>query len=409
MEHDIVPELLKKIKKDFYDHAEKSGELEKLLLLLKDGKATYKESYRFATKIGEILSTALQENINNDVLPEGKMHFNIANRILNEMLETNHKMVSSYAKNIQEELNKQAGLGLKSVIAPINQDRIDGLVNRLSHESSFDDVSWILGAPVVNFSQNVVDNHIKANAEFHYKSGLKAKVIRTTNGKCCDWCDKLAGVYFYPKVDKDVFRRHDRCDCTVEYYPGDGKKQDVWSKQWSNEKTKQQNKNTTNTIHNYESVKEEWLKNYKEAKINDLLYWKVDGQTLPVDGRHVILDYSKKEKEIGKWMANTFGVHVQMVPRVNYPDKVNTPDYLINDKRFDLKEITGNSKNTIDQNCRKAKKQAENIIFDITNSLLSDEEVLNQLDSIYKRGIRGINISVIKRGNIVIDVLKKKS
>ena len=247
MEHDIVPELLKKIKKDFYDHAEKSGELEKLLLLLKDGKATYKESYRFATKIGEILSTALQENINNDVLPEGKMHFNIANRILNEMLETNHKMVSSYAKNIQEELNKQAGLGLKSVIAPINQDRIDGLVNRLSHESSFDDVSWILGAPVVNFSQNVVDNHIKANAEFHYKSGLKAKVIRTTNGKCCDWCDKLAGVYFYPKVDKDVFRRHDRCDCTVEYYPGDGKKQDVWSKQWSNEKTKQQNKNTTNT------------------------------------------------------------------------------------------------------------------------------------------------------------------
>lgn len=233
LNNDIVPDLLEKIKQDFFLNAEKSSELEKLLLLLKDGKATYKESYRFATKIGEILSKVLQENINNDVLPEGKMHFNIANRILNEMLETNHKMVSSYAKNIQEELNKQAGLGLKSVIAPINQDRIDGLVNRLSHESSFDDVSWILGAPVVNFSQNVVDNHIQANAEFHYKSGLKAKVVRTTNGKCCEWCDKLAGVYFYPKVDKNVFRRHDRCDCTVEYYPGDGKKQDVWSKRWS--------------------------------------------------------------------------------------------------------------------------------------------------------------------------------
>lgn len=233
MNNDIVPDLLEKIKQDFFVNAEKSSELEKLLLLLKDGKATYKESYRFATKIGEILSTVLQENINNTVLPEGKMHFNIANRILNEMLETNHKMVSSYAKNIQEELNKQAGLGLKSVIAPINQNRIDSLVNRLSHESSFDEASWILGAPVVNFSQNVVDNHIKANAEFHYKSGLKAKVVRTTNGKCCEWCDKLAGVYFYPKVDKNVFRRHDRCDCTVEYYPGDGKKQDVWSKRWS--------------------------------------------------------------------------------------------------------------------------------------------------------------------------------
>ena len=108
-------------------------------------------------------------------------------------------------------------------------------------------------------------------------------------------------------------------------------------------------------------------------------------------------------------MAHTFGVHVQMVPRVNYPERVNTPDYLINDKKFDLKEITGNSKGTIDQNCRKAKKQSENIIFDITNSLLSDEEVLKQLDMIYRRGIRGINISVIKRGNSVVDVLKKES
>lgn len=234
MENDIVPELLKKIKKDFFDNAEKSAELEKLLLLLKDGKATYQEAYQFATKIGGILSEVLQTNISSSILPDGKMHYNIAERILSAMLGENHKMVSGYSKQIQEVLNKDAGVGLKTVIAPINQNRIDGIVNRLSHESSFDDVSWILGAPVVNFSQNVVDNHIKENAEFHYKSGLKAKVIRTTNGKCCDWCDKLAGVYFYPKVDKNVFRRHDRCDCTVEYYPGDGKKQDIWSKKWSN-------------------------------------------------------------------------------------------------------------------------------------------------------------------------------
>lgn len=233
MENDIVPELLKKIKQDFLDNAEKSAELEKLLLLLKDGKASYQEAYQFATKIGGILSEVLQTNISSSILPEGKMHYNIAERILSEMLGENHKMVSGYSKQIQEVLNKDAGVGLKTVIAPINQNRIDGLVNRLSHESSFDEVSWILGAPVVNFSQNVVDNHIKFNADFHYKSGLKPKIIRTTTGKCCDWCDKLAGVYFYPKVDKNVFRRHDRCDCIVEYYPGDGKKQDVWSKRWS--------------------------------------------------------------------------------------------------------------------------------------------------------------------------------
>ena len=77
MENDIVPELLKKIKQDFFDNAEKSAELEKLLLLLKDGKASYQEAYQFATKIGGILSEVLQTNISSSILPEGKMHYNI--------------------------------------------------------------------------------------------------------------------------------------------------------------------------------------------------------------------------------------------------------------------------------------------------------------------------------------------
>lgn len=406
---DIVPELLEKIKSDFFEQAEKSAELEKLLLLARSGKANFIDAHEFATKLGQILSEALQNNISGLILPDGKMHFNIASRILNETLGTNHKMVSTYAKQVQEILNKEAGIGLKSIQAPINQERINGLVNRLSYEEKFEDVSWILKEPIVNFNQNVVDNHIKVNADFHFKSGLKPKIVRTTDGNCCAWCSKLAGIYIYPDVSKDVFRRHARCTCTVDYHPGDGKKQNVWSKKWSNVEPKEQNTKAIRTTKHYISVREEWLKNYKEAKFNDLLFWNVDGKKLKVDDKHVVLDYSEKEKEVGKWMAHTFGVHVQMVPRVNYPERVNTPDYLINDKKFDLKEITGNSKGTIDQNCRKAKKQSENIIFDITNSLLSDEEVLKQLDMIYRRGIRGINISVIKRGNLVVDVLKKES
>lgn len=236
-EYDIVPELLEKIKADFFTKAEKSAELERLLILVRSGKANFIDAHEFATKLGQILSEALQMNISGSILPDGKMHFNIASRILNETLGTNHKMVSSYAKQVQEILNKEAGIGLKSIQAPINQERIDGLVNRLSYEDKFDDVSWILKEPIVNFNQNIVDNHIKVNADFHFKSGLKPKIVRTTDGNCCDWCSKLAGVYTYPGVNRDVFRRHDRCTCTVDYHPGDGKQQNSWSKKWSNEST----------------------------------------------------------------------------------------------------------------------------------------------------------------------------
>lgn len=231
---DIVPELLDKIKADFFEQAEKSAELERLLLLVRSGKANFIDAHEFSTKLGQILSEALQNNISGLILPDGKMHFNIASRILNETLGTNHKMVSTYAKQVQETLNKEAGIGLKSIQAPINQERINGLVNRLSYEEKFDDVSWILKEPIVNFNQNIVDNHIKVNADFHFKSGLKPKIVRTTDGNCCAWCSKLAGVYTYPGVNKDVFRRHDRCTCTLDYHPGDGKKQNVWSKKWDN-------------------------------------------------------------------------------------------------------------------------------------------------------------------------------
>ena len=149
---DIVPGLLEKIQKDFFEAAENNPELKRLLLLLTNGKANFIDAHEFAVSLGRLISDALQQNISSAVLPEGKMYYNIAERILNDILGTNHRMVSSYAMRVQDALNKEAGIGLKSIQAPINQARIDSLINRIAYENTFDDVSWILGEPVVNSS-----------------------------------------------------------------------------------------------------------------------------------------------------------------------------------------------------------------------------------------------------------------
>ncbi|MBO4861480.1 MAG: hypothetical protein J5535_01100, partial [Firmicutes bacterium] len=73
------------------------------------------------------------------------------------------------------------------------------------------------------------------NADFHYKTGLSPKIVRTAEAKCCDWCASLEGEYDYPLEDTEVYRRHDNCRCIVEYKPGDGRKQDVHTKQWEND------------------------------------------------------------------------------------------------------------------------------------------------------------------------------
>lgn len=237
MENDIVPELLEKIKEDFFKAAESNAQLERLLLLLQNGEATFLDAHEFSTILGKLIAKSLKDNISSAVLPEGKMHYNIAERILNDILGTNHNMVSSYSDRVQNILNQKADIFLNSIKPKINQDRIDGMINRLSYEEKFDDVAWMLDEPVVNFSNNVVDKFIKANAEFQYKAGLSAKIIRTSTGNCCEWCDAIAGTYTYPKVPKDLYRRHKNCDCVVEYFPAKGsenfgKHQNSHTKKW---------------------------------------------------------------------------------------------------------------------------------------------------------------------------------
>ena len=116
-------------------------------------------------------------------------------------------------------------------------DRIQGILNRASDAPKFSGVRWILGDGVLtNYMQSFVDDTMKRNAEFQSKAGVSPKIVRKSPTKCCPWCDALVGEYKYPDdVPDDVYRRHDNCNCIVEFYPGDGKKQDVWSKQWSDE------------------------------------------------------------------------------------------------------------------------------------------------------------------------------
>ena len=137
-------------------------------------------------------------------------------------------------------------------------------------------------------------------------------------------------------------------------------------------------------------------------------FWEHNGQKYQVDGKHVVLDYSQKEKEVGEWLSKTFGKHVQMAPRVNYPKNIPTPDYLIEGMKFDLKSISGDGKNVFDNASKKAKEQAENIVFDITNTPLTEQEISNRLEEIYKSGRRGLNIAVLKKSDDLIDILEPK-
>lgn len=231
---DIVPQLLQQLKSRFSEKIAADPKIRALHKCIESGNATYTDAEEYAWLIGQALSQTFGKYLSSEVLPDGRMYYNIADRVLRPLLEEDHAIISKAAAMVQTFLNQQAGIGIKAQTVAVNGDRLQGIIEKVSDAEVFDDVAWMLDEPVKNFSMNVVDEILKANVNFQGRSGLRPRIIRKAERKCCDWCSQLAGEYDYPDVPEDVYRRHERCRCTVEYDPGDGRRQDVHTKRLRN-------------------------------------------------------------------------------------------------------------------------------------------------------------------------------
>lgn len=230
---DIAPSLLEAIRKDFLENLEGNKRASVILQKIRNGKATYEDAGIYAEDIGAALADAFAANLSGETLPDGKMYWNIADRVVRPMLEQDHQLAADAAAEVQQHLNEAAGIGLKAQTAPVNEERVEGILNKLCAAEQFDDVAWMLDEPVKTFSREAVDETLRRNVEFQGKAGMAPKIIRRTAGHCCEWCSRLAGTYSYPDTPKDVYRRHDYCRCVVEYDPGDGRRQNVHTKRWT--------------------------------------------------------------------------------------------------------------------------------------------------------------------------------
>lgn len=127
-----------------------------------------------------------------------------------------------------------------------------------------------------------------------------------------------------------------------------------------------------------------------------------------VDGKHVVLEPTKKEIEVAKLLGQTFGGEISIIPRVNEPEGIKTPDYILNKKRFDLKEIKGKGKNVLYDALGKQRKQADNFIFDITNTEINKEEAIKQIKSIYhSKHRKWVDRLVLIENNKIIKIFKR--
>ncbi len=118
--------------------------------------------------------------------------------------------------------------------------------------------------------------------------------------------------------------------------------------------------------------------------IQEILSFKCNGIIHIVDGVHAVLDYSDEELKMAERLAILLKTDVSMVPRVMIPQGVSTADFIIDNKVYDLKSPTGNSKNLLYNILHKKKRQADNFIIDISKVELNEAEIMEQAESVYR-------------------------
>lgn len=151
-------------------------------------------------------------------------------------------------------------------------------------------------------------------------------------------------------------------------------------------------------------ITKEWITTQKNTgQIIKKQEYIVKGTKYIVDGHHVVLEPSKAELAIAEMLANKYGKKVELVPQIMFHPSIQTPDYLIDGERFDLKSPTGSGKYLIKGLIAKKRKQADNFIIDVSDCPLDLEEINRQIMGLYTSPQVGFvrKIVLVRNGEIV--------
>lgn len=186
---------------------------------IKAGAATHIDTHTVAAEYGAAASRALLEVLTPDAVGD-VMERELAMLAVDPVLRANYEAVSEAGTAIQTTLYKRAGFGLTAQRPPIDENRLDGLIEKLT-EGEYVNTLRFLGEPVSNFTEHVADALVRANAAFQSRAGFEPYVTRILAPGCCEWCEEMGGKYAYNSQPDGLWRRHEHCHCVMDYNPGD--------------------------------------------------------------------------------------------------------------------------------------------------------------------------------------------
>lgn len=224
---DVAPQILANVRKAFSKRLEKDKRVERINNRIRDGTSEIVDAHDYAEIIGDALSESFEEVLQPGVLPDDRMYYNIAMKVVEPVLLNNFRLATAKATEIQKVIYLADGLGLNPVGATFPTGRVLGLIDKVSEAQTLPEVVQWLTEPVVNTTISFYDDWTVANADFQKDAGLSPKIRRELGSAelrrsrkrtylvPCEWCQGLAGEYDYGDTPDDFFRRHEGCRCKI--------------------------------------------------------------------------------------------------------------------------------------------------------------------------------------------------
>lgn len=127
---DITPELQKSVLSDFYNMVEEDNKIQGILTG-EDKRATLTQVSKQAERLGEYAVRSLEKNLTDETLPDGTLYWNIAKGVIPQLMQEVQTLATDMAVRVQTREDKKAGIGLKPVRPPFNQERIEAVMNKV--------------------------------------------------------------------------------------------------------------------------------------------------------------------------------------------------------------------------------------------------------------------------------------
>lgn len=99
------------------------------------------------------------------------------------------------------------------------------------------------------------------------------------------------------------------------------------------------------------------------------------------------------------------GYDIELIPPSNSP-KAKTPDFMMNGVAWEMKSPQGKSKSSLEHIFKKAIKQSENIIIDLSHSKMKEEIALKEIERRFDQTSSCRKLKVITKNHRLLEYKK---